>query len=319
MKIYRAADDKMVPTWAFATKTESFDKETVNPQEAERILNMSCNIDEDGLVLERDKIEKCASTKTPYHYNVQWPDKVKSELKEYASVCKMDMSNFQAVDPASLIDKITVVKAASSEPMVKTASANLVLNDPFKLDTAGDNPHMVKENWQDVKKETILAERPAMKGIVPIRGGEDYFINPEIRVTKGQNSIIDPNAIGKLSESTVEDTGARLQREKQEREAAREEEHKKWQEGKAMPKDITARSVFQTESLNAQPGIRGNVFDFTTVPELTDGEKLHEANEDRRRQIRGEDKKKHEFTVEKNPTPKISDTFAEELKKYLKT
>jgi hypothetical protein len=317
MKIYRAAEDKLVPNWVFASKTE-FPNEAIGDQDAEKILNMSCNISDDELVMERDKIEKCASSKVPYFYNVQWPDNVKSELKEYAAVCKMDMSKFQAVDPVSLIDKITVVKAATSSPMVKTASAKIILNDPFHLDTAGDNPHMAKANWEEVKKEVKLEERPMIGlGVIPIRGGEDYFANSEAKVAKGQNSITDPNAIGKLSESDVEDTGARLQREKLEREAAKEAEHKKWQEDKAMPKDITSRSVFQTESLNAQPGIRGNVFDFTTVPELTEGEKLHTANEERRRQIRGEDKKKHEFTVEKNPTPTISDTFAEELKKAL--
>jgi len=318
MKIYKAADDKMVPSWAFETKSDYFDKSTINSQEAERILNMSCAIDDDGIVTERDKIEKCASDKTPYFYNVQWSDSVKSELREYASICKMDMTKFQAVDPSSLVDRITVVAEAATDPMVKTASAKLVLNDPFHLDTAGDNPHMAKENWQDIKKEAKLADRPAMSGIIPVRGGENYDINPEVKIAKGQNSIADPMAIEKLSKSTIEDTGARLQREKQERDAVRETEHAEWQKGKAMPKDITARSVFPTESLNAQPGIRGNVFDFTTVPELTEGEKLHTANEDRRKKIQGENKAKHEFTVEKNPTPKISDTFAEELKKYFK-
>lgn len=313
MKIYRAADNKIVPSWALESKVEHL--AVISSQDTDRILSMSSALNDDDLVLERDRIEKCASEKTSYFYNVQWPEDIKSQLKEYAVACNMDMTKFQAVDP-SLIKKVAV-KEASSETMIKTASTKLVLSDPFKLDNIDDNPHMAKANWQDIKKEAKLAEKPAMSGIVPIRGGENYFTNPELRISKGQNSIADPNAIDKLAKNEVEDTGARLQREKREKEVAKTAEFKKWQESKAMPKDIAARSVFPTESLNAQPGIKGNVFDFDAVPELTDGEKLKTANEDRKRMIQGEKKEKHEFRVEKNPTPQVSDSFAEELKKYL--
>lgn len=320
MKIYKSADDKMVPDWVFNSKNkEYFDNETVSSKETERIINMACNISDDDIVMEKDNIEKCAKAQSTYFYNVQWPDSVKADLKEYATVCGMDMKKFQAVDPSVIKKTAIVTKEASSDKMTKTASAKLVLSDPFKLDTAGDNPHMSKADWQNVKDAVKMSEKPAMSGIVPVRGGEDYFSNPEVRIAKGQNSIADPKAIEKLFESKEEDTGARLRREKQEREDLKAGEHKEWQTANAQPKEAISRSVFTsaTESLNAQPGIRGNVFDFTTVPELTDGEKLKTANEDRKRKIQGEAKEKHEFRVEKNPTPKISDTFAEELKKHL--
>lgn len=45
---------------------------------------------------------------------------------------------------------------------------------------------------------------------------------------------------------------------------------------------------------------------------------ISEANEDRRKEIQGEDKEEHEFELQKNPARQISDTFGEELKKYLK-
>ena len=81
---------------------------------------------------------------------------------------------------------------------------------------------------------------------------------------------------------------------------------------------VAGRKVFPTESLNAQPGIKGEVFDYSKLPEKTAGELLKEQNEDRRKQIRGESKPKHEFNIAKNSTRSISDDFSGELKKFLK-
>ena len=111
-----------------------------------------------------------------------------------------------------------------------------------------------------------------------------------------------------------------LKRENEEKAIAKKATHDEWQKNKleAMSEGLLQdRRVFPTESMNAQPGIRGEVFDFTSVPELTDGEKLKTANEERKQHIQGKTKEKHQFSAEKAPTVSISDSFSEELKKHL--
>lgn len=322
MKINRMTDEKSAPEWVFDNKTASeyLDKKTLKANEVDAILNMSCNISDDEVVIEKDKLEKCASSKSVYYYNAQWPLNVKNELKEYASVVGMNMDNFKSANPNDFIEKITVV-ANDSDKMVKTAST-MVLSDPFKIDERIANVYE-KSKWQpEVKNASKLADRPIMSGIVPVRGGEDYFANSESKVAKGQNSITDPKAIEKLADSTEEDTGSRLRRENEEKEASKKTKHQDWEKEKieAMTgKEILPnRYIFPTECLNAQPGIKGEVFDYSKLPERTAGEQLKGINEERKKQIRGEEKGKHEFAVSKNPSRSISDDFGSELEKHLK-
>lgn len=326
MKISRMSEERLAPEWVFSQKetSEFFDKEAIGTDELNRLASMSCEISDEEIVLEKDRIESCISSKTPYHYNSQWPETIKSELKEYASVCGMDMSKFRSIDPSSLITDMKVVTSESK--MLKTASSQVsetsqLVVDAFKLDEKIADSH-VKTKWQpELKNVTKLSEKPTMSGIIPIRGGEDYFANSETKVAKGQNSISDPNAIGKLADSTIEDTGARLKREKAEKEAAKKTRHEEWQKEKIAAMDgkeiLPNRHVFPTESLNAQPGIKGEVFDFDKLPDKTAGEQLKQSNEERKESIRGKEKGKYEFILEKNPRRSISEDFGEELKKHL--
>jgi hypothetical protein len=317
MKINRMAEENLTPSWAFNSKTEAFFDKAIKPEEINRLANMSNEISEEEITIEKDKIEVSASAKSNYHYNANWSESTKSELKEYALACGMNMDNFKSIEPSK------ISSYASSNTMVKTASATsgLVLSDPFKLDTVGNKEHMDKAEWENITKEAKLSDKPTMNGIVPVRGGENYLTNSESKVAKGQNSITDPNAIGKLAESSKEDNGERLRRENKEKEESKKTRHNEWQEAKVASlqndKALPNRSVFPTESLNAQPGIRGNVFDFTTVPEKTEGEKIREANEDRKKNIRGNEKAKYDFSAQKAPTRSISEDFSSELKKAL--
>jgi hypothetical protein len=268
--------------------------------------------------MEKDKIEKCASSKSTYYYNMGWSNNVKSELKEYASVCGMDMAQFKAIAPKEMLSKTTT---ASSTLMVKTASA-LVLNDAFKIDEKIAGTHEKVKWTPECKNASKLADKPSMSGIVPVRGGEDYLANSESRLAKNQNSITDPTAIDRLANGAEEDTGTRLRRENVEREESKKTKHADWQKDKIeamVGKEILPnRYVFPTECLNAQPGIKGEVFDYSKLPEKTPGELLKEQNVDRKKAIRGEEKAKHEFTASKSPSRSISDDFSSELAKYVR-
>jgi hypothetical protein len=316
------SEEKIVPEWIFQNKqsSEYVEKNVLSKNEIERVLSMSHEISDEKIVEEKEKIEKCASVKIPYYYNIQWPESVKSELKEYASVCKMDMGKFKGIDPSSLADKVVqepiIIKTASTI----VESSGLVI-DAFNIDNKIVNSHE-KIKWEpELQNAKKLAEKPSMSGIVPIRGGEDYFDNSESKVARGQNSISDPNAIGKLAESSVEDTGARLKREKKEKEEQKKTNHEQWQKEKIEAMNgkeiLPNRHIFVTESLNAQPGIKGDVFDFDGIPDKTAGERLKQVNEERKEKIRGKEKGKYEFVLSSHPTRTISEDFGEELKKHL--
>ena len=167
-----------------------------------------------------------------------------------------------------------------------------------------------------------MSLRPSIDGgIVPIRGGEDYNKNPETRTARGQNSIGNEDAIKNFVEGEQEDTGARLKRENEERRNA-EAKHKEWEQDKIEQMGDTSivpkGNVFPTESLNAQPGIKGDdPFGLDVIPEKTQGEKIAEANDERRKKIQGEDKEDFKFSSSKAPVRSISDLFGEELKKHL--
>jgi hypothetical protein len=329
MKINRMAEEKNTPEWIFDNKdaTNHIEQKTLKANDVNDILKMSSALSENDIVIEKDKIEKCASNNSQYYYNTNWPISTKSELKEYAQICGMDTSKFKAIDPKT-IESLSATHTASDSKMTKTAStittataSKLVLSDPFKLDeklAAGRE----KTKWTpELQFASKLADKPSMTGIVAVRGGEDYNANSESKVARGQNSITDPNAIDKLANSTKEDTGERLRRENKEKEESKKTKHETWQNEKAelVSKNMMPnRKVFPTESLNAQPGIKGEVFDYSKMPEKTAGESIKDQNEDRKKQIRGEDKPKHEFSIAKNPTRGISEDFSSELKKFLK-
>lgn len=313
------SEENQMPEWTMVNKetNEFADKNAVSLEDMDRVAKMTDLISDDDLVVEKERIDKCSSSKSSYFYNMSWPDSAKAELKEYAMACGMNSDKFKAVDPSKFIQKSASVEAS----MVKTASATITLADPFKIDANISKAHE-KSKWvPELKGASKLSECPTMSGIVPVRGGEDYNANSESKVAKGQNSISNPNAIQSLAESQEEDTGARLKRENKEKAESRKAEHSNWQKEKIdameLKNILPNRSVFPTEVMNAQPGIRGEIFDFASVPEKTEGEKIKQANIDRKEVIRGKEKQKHDFITEKSPVRGISDAFAEELKKHL--
>jgi len=329
MKINRVSLAEFAPDWVFeGSNTPEFsDSEYITSDTYNVIKSMPDSLDADALVIERDRIEACAKKGSLYHCSKSWDAQSRSALKEYAIVCGMDLTKFHTVSPEEVVEKYASSESRFDKQMdrglgISKEEASMI-EDPFKLDTAGDNDYMKEASWEDVKKPLTLNNRPSMmsNAIKPVRGGEDYFENSDIPVARGRNSINNPGAIEALAENEQEDTGARLKRENEERASQREANHESWEQGKVDAMEfndiIPKGKVFPTEVMNAQPGIRGEVFDFDSIPEQSEGEKLAKANDDRRKLIQGEDAEAHEFMPRKAPVLSISDTFGAELAKHL--
>jgi len=340
MKIFRVAEEKVAPSWAFG------DTSLDNYQEQEAInlerLNITPpqEVSEETLLTECQEIEKCASSNKTYHYNAAWTQSHVSHLKEYALACGMDTSKFKGVNPEAVIQEHEeITREASNSRNIKMAEVDtnelkIDLGDPFHLDERADTTHMEKTKWQEVKKQANMEDAPVMLSgnIIPIRGGENYQTNADTTANaKNQNSIADPDAIKNLFESQTEDNGARLKRQLEDKEAAKKQAHMEWQDNivKAMEhKDIVPKGkVFPTEAMNAQPGLNGpsssmgvySKFDPESIPEKTAGEQIKEQNDAHRKWMNPRSEKaKPEFERSHQSSRGISDTFAEELKKYQK-
>jgi len=324
------ASEKEVPDWAFELDNKNdvqrdfIENVYINKNDIGRVAN--CDFDENRIVTERNIIEKRVASGNPYYYNQDWTENIKSELKEYALACSMDMSKFKPV--ASRYTE------ASCESMVRTAQSksneqNTLVLDPFHLDIEEKD---VKGDWEKISGEQKLNDKPSMMSgaVKGVRGGEDYSINSDINPAANQNSITNPNAIEQLAESEKEDTGMRLARERNERELAKEAKNKEWEQDKIDSMEhadiIPKGNVFPTEVMNAQPGLNTPSsqmgvyakFDVDSIPDKTEGERIAEANETRRKSIQGEDKAKGGFQMNKAPVRSISDDFGDALKKALK-
>lgn len=332
MKINRMSEEQIAPAWVFEDGNVSKIPSYISEQEFQRLASASDRLSDDGIVSERDYIEECAKNGSNYCLSSKWDKTVKSSLREYAIVCGMDMSKFKEINPDQIERKEVV---ASNDKVIKMAQnmiskeKTLVLNDPFKLDVEAKN--IKDDSWQSIKGQAKLDDKPSiMSGsIKPIRGGEDYFANSDIKTARGQNSISEPNAISKLADDTVEDTGARLRRENQEKEAQKGIKHKEWEtekiEAMAGKEILPNRYIFPTEVLSAQSGLGSPSskmgvyakFDTNDIPDKTDGENIKEANEQRKKSIQRETVKEDWQVRKSSSVARVSDTLADELKKYM--
>jgi hypothetical protein len=288
-------------------------------------------VNDDFITLEMDKIEKCASEGKPYRYSEGWGRDAVNQLEEYACAC--GLKDFAPGEqPAPVVKEASVavpVVTAEAKPPTLAEQLKAVM-DPFHLDDAGDMKHMEKAKWEVTSPEQKLQPPNAMMSSSSVRmATEDgYFEHPALRPKKGQNSVADPDAIGKLAKE--EDTGERLRRENKERAAARKQASQMWQsEMVQKAKDMGAGSlprgsVFMTEGLYAQPGLTSTAAQkvgFETeakeVPDFTDGEKLKESNKDRRQSIQ-RPKQANDWQALKGASRHdFDDTFGESLEKHL--
>ena len=334
MKIFRVAEESLAPSWISEDKSmKAYDKKSsVLKDEVERLnATASEKVTEDTLVKECEEIEKCAASDKIYHYNSNWSNDTVAHLKEYASAVGLDKSKVIGIDPSEIMQDINQIERKVEASTISKTASKLVLEDPFHLEKLSDTSHMEKKDWERVERQLDLEDRPQMHvGVIPMRGGEDYFKNSDSKLAKNQNSITSPDSIKSLIDSTELDTGVRLKQEKVAKEAAKVQEHKDWEKGiiAAMEKkDIVPKgTVFPTEVMNAQPGLKTPSsqmgvyakFDKDSIPEKTEGEKIKEARKEWNDTMKRAAKEKATFEMSGHKVREISETFSEELKKALK-
>jgi len=159
--------------------------------------------------------------------------------------------------------------------------------------------------------------------IITVPGGDKPMTSRAVGVGRGENSIASPNAIGEFAKT--DDSGEKLHAAAKQRDAARKAEKKLWQKemvdnAKETGAGALSRgSVFMTESLNAQPGLRGEVFPTKSeIPDLTAGEMLKAKANDHKASISRPAVDKNAWqAVQGASRHEISEIFAQELESKL--
>lgn len=330
MRLFRVSEEKAAPNWTFASasldqyeKTDYIDADQVNLTDAN-------DVDEKTLCNECSKIELCASNGEQYYCNASWKAEHVSHLKEYALACGLDAKLFKKAD-ASGIEKIS----KTSAPQIKTASAKrqeitleTVWKDPFNIEKNSNTSHMDKANWEQVTKASVMGDAPKMSGINPIRGSENYQTNSDTPLAINQNSILNPEALDKLSDRNDAefDNGIRLRQEAKSREVARAEAVVQWEKDKMSEMKyknmLPEGKVFQTASAVANTGLKSKAsqmanIDKNNIPELTSGEQLKTRQEERKASIQRPKGDETRSGDGRSEYLGISSDFAKSLKKKL--
>jgi len=339
MRINRISEEQIVPDWVSGDIEEALDN-TVSHDETyvNRVASIKESLTDSDIVEEKELIEKCASEGSDYLYNNEWNGNIVSELKEYASVCNLDMSSFKSVTKEEIdvtsqaLSGSKIVRIASKETQEPGLTDHLssVMKDPFHLDTAGDDSYMEKANWEAVGKSEKLEDKPSFDlGVRAIRGGENYYENSTLGEARGKNSLTNPDAIGDYIKTNEVDNGKKLAEQKAQKELDKKAAHEQWENDKIEDMKynsiIPKGNVFLTQGLDAHSGIKDNVmgvysdFDLSDLPEKTDGEKIAENREAARKSIQRPEKDTKEWEqMSRQKTRSISEDFGSELEKALK-
>ena len=289
------------------------------------------SINEDSIVEERDRIEKCASGNKVYFYNSNWDNDSISQLKEYATVCKCKISGINP-DGEDFLKKANEIEKMHKEASttVKEPSPLSAVMDPFNLDRDIDTSYLDKnKSWDKLSPESKMSKPTASSkqhSIISAAGSDDYFKNVHLTTRRGQNSVTNPNAIDSIINDKSEDVGLRLRNARKEQEIGRKSEiiateKKIIQDGKDMGfGSIPHGKVKLTEAMNAQPGIKNKDL-YNLDAKQTDGEKLAKKNEQRKASIQREVQKDERLwdKPQSQATHEISDVFTKTLAEKLKS
>ena len=303
----------------------------------------AATLDDDGLAEECECIEKCASTGSDYSYFEGWSKDKIDQLREYASVVgfKGKMVAVRQAEEAIAVntsDDDAGMKQLAAIPVSRprvSSDLALAVGDPFNLTDISDASKQ-KDDWQKVRPEMKLADQPnaeaRLGSIMPIRGEYEYDTSAKLRVRRGENSVADPDAIGKLAKE--QDTGERLKAEianmKTERKASKTIwQNEAIQQAKAMGPGALSRGTVILAS-DAAPKIPESGLDLKAAmselgkkeiaetADLTDGEKLHQAAEDRKTGIQRKAEVADWEKVSGSTRPTLQESFADALEFQLK-
>lgn len=322
MRVKKTSDT--LPDWVIenkkidnlTTKKETEINSIVKASKIKLLENESLN--ESKMVAEREKIEKTMSNEGKYYCDSGWGEEAQKQLKEYASACGMNKKDFVVISNKD-------IKEVSKEiPKREVKKSSIPIGDAFKLDRF-DDIEKQEPNWEKIEKSKSLVEKPSLlsNSVVAVRGGEDYNKNTHRKKIRGQNSIMEEDAIGEYAKNG-EDSGEYFSKMRAKLIEEKQSKRKEWEKDAvdSLPKIRGRSSIFPIES--AQDGAGKNkkalTEDFTIKQDDIKGlgDTLKGRNQNRKEAIKNKKEKDDSWQEVKKPDgTKISDVFGEELKKFM--
>lgn len=332
-KLFKNANSEQFPAWADADSQAKDIASKISPDDWQRMSSPS--IDDDQLIQELDLIEQKAASGEMYVYNVCWGQEAVSSIREYATIHGCDAIG---VNPDSIEVKAYFAVGSgglSKSAVIEDEKSNQLpfeVIDAFRFDEKGDLSHMDKKDWEKITPEEKMGTPDVirMSSDSVVRLGsctEDNNLSPHMAQRRGQNSVLNPEAIEETIKSDVEDTGERLKRENKERSEERAVERKSW-EREAVKKaedlgygSLSLGSIKPATGMHAHSGIKDEPFPKAEkLPEKTRGEKLKDVNDERKASIqrsKEDDRSWAGTEQQRQTTADVSDTFAQSLKEQL--
>lgn len=322
MKICKNSDSGILPEWAAGIGPDSDAKQAaaVKPQMGEA-----------DMVAAKEQIERCAKESKPFHIHADLDQAKKSELAEYAEAVGLDRKAITEVTESKRATCEALGKLSQPEPKAAAApAAKPVVDFDLTPKVATDEKNFKKDGkWNRQVSAQRMQERPAMAGIVPIRGGEKYDENPVVGVRPGENSIGAPDAIAKIAEE--KDHGEIIREQNDRRRAETVFSKDSWEAEKLAAMDGRAVAAGATPGLRRTDSVEAQRHSASPawaqsikpdpakaeMPEKTAGEKLADAAEQRRKGIQRDKPQDDWNKVKPLVRAAIGDELVDALKKHL--
>jgi len=308
-----------VPDWMLKIKFPHSDK-----KEAASAVTIS---DDKDLVKAKSEMEKCAKEGKQFFFQKDVTPQQKRELEEYAQACGLKKENMVGISQTE--------KEISAEAQKPIEPKKAPEKDAFNVIKNFADPKSFEKNkdWEKAKPASKLSSKTSdSKSVVRANGVEKYEEQRIVGVRPGENSIVAPDNIEKMSENKDKSSRQKTVEANQKRKEEIVFKVKDWEKdvldkAKAISGVISQPGVKLTEASPQQSHSKvakgqHSIFDKSdstkSIPERTVGETikdLNEKNKDSIQRKKNEDRSWDKVISSKKDT--VSDLLYEELKKRL--
>jgi len=295
--------------------------------DAERMSKVNESVTADKIVEARAEIERCAQAGETFYYGSETPESVKRGLVEYAEAVGLPSDSVAQVDSDTIRTSRGVVDTLSAVADAAEPAAEQIF-DIMPTQSTDPDAFAKDGSWETSKAAQLMNYRPDVEGVVPIRGGDEYDLNPVKGVRDGENSIADPDAIETSAQAEGKSSVDLIREGNESRKNASIFDSDAWESGMSAEMDDTIvpdggyRMVESPQSQNhsSTGSYRETIAadpDSAPVPDRTAGEQIPELNQLRACEITRETEIDDWEKLESSVGNTVTDLFFDNLQKNL--
>jgi len=321
MRIQKNSDIGTAPDWFLSAG--------VDDNDVKNAAGVAQDMTREDVIAAKTEIDRCAEAGDNFFVHEDLDSSVKDELNEYAQVAGLSSDDIKQVT-ATQQEAYTAVNDLSS---INQEQEAVPTSDPlFDISpTEPTDPGVFSQNndWDNKTVVSKMEQRPDPdSSVVPIRGADSVETSRIVGTRPGENSLVDPNAIGDLDKSEAQSTRQQIVSGNEERRADIAFDKMNWEaeaisglsESEAVRDGIrrTESPVSQNHSSASQYANTISPEGRADMPDQTMGETLSERNSQKRAEIQRSKEDGREWDDPQSSVPeKVSDVFSDTLEKLL--